>query len=91
MVAWFDEKFEQEVTDLLVGEKVLKRFEPWRAFERSDPGQFDNIQTHIDYIGWLAERRAWLGGDSFFSIAGCDRRRRISHAWTISAATSPGP
>ena len=25
LVAWFDEKFEREVTDLLVGEKVLKR------------------------------------------------------------------
>ncbi len=69
LVAWFDEKFDQEVTQLLVGEKLMKRFlglgEP-----RSDAirAGLRNIRTHLDYITWLSERRTWLGGDQF-SIA----------------------
>jgi len=66
LVGWFDGKFETEVTDLLVGEKVLKRFlgrgEPSSSAIRAG---LANISIHLDYIGWLAERRAWLAGDSF--------------------------
>lgn len=66
LVGWFDEKFEREVTDMLVGEKVLKRFlgrgEPSSAAIRAG---MSNISIHLDYIGWLAERRPWLGGNAF--------------------------
>src|SRR3546814_1280854 len=58
LVAWFDRKFDREVTDLLVGEKVLKRFlgigEPSREAIRAGHA---NIAIHLDYIGWLADRR----------------------------------
>ncbi len=66
LVAWFDRKFDREVTDLLVGEKVLKRFlgigEPSSEAIRAGHA---NIVIHLDYIGWLAERRTWLAGDRF--------------------------
>ena len=67
--AWFDEKFAAEVTSLLVGEKVQKRFlglgEPSSQAIRAG---LANIGTHMAYIDFLAERRTWLAGDSF-SIA----------------------
>lgn len=66
LVAWFDLKFGREVTDNLVGEKMMKRFlgrgEPNSAAIRA--GHF-NIQYHLDYIGYLTERRRYLAGESF--------------------------
>lgn len=69
LLAWFDEKFANEVTSLLVGEKVQKRFpglgEPSSQAIRAG---LANITTHMAYIEYLAERRTWLAGDRF-SIA----------------------
>lgn len=66
LAAWFDHKFDGEVTAHLVGEKILKRFlglgEPETAVIRAAQ---QNIHGHLDYIGWLAERRTWLAGDDF--------------------------
>ncbi len=66
LVAWFDLKFGREVTENLVGEKMMKRFlgrgEPNSAAIRA--GHF-NIQYHLDYIGYLTERRRYLAGESF--------------------------
>ena len=66
MVAWFDDKFNREVTILLHGEKVMKRFlkigEPNSSAIRA--GQ-QNIRYHLDYISYLCERRTWLAGDEF--------------------------
>lgn len=64
LVAWFDDKFAREVTDNLVGEKVMKRFlglgEPDSAAIRAG---HTNIRTHLDYVAFLAERRSWLAGE----------------------------
>src|SRR3546814_20522000 len=58
LVAWFDRKFDREVTDLMVGEKVLKRFlgigEPSSEAIRAGHA---NIAIHLDYIGWSSEER----------------------------------
>ena len=66
LVAWFDEKFNGEVTRNLVGEKLFKRLlgrgEPNSSAIRAG-GQ--NLKTHLDYIGYLAERRKWLAGDAY--------------------------
>ncbi|WP_193172710.1 glutathione S-transferase family protein [Nisaea nitritireducens] len=66
LVAWFDRKFNAEVTEMLVGEKLMKRFlgtgEPSSAAIRAG---HTNIATHLGYIGFLAERRNWLAGDHF--------------------------
>jgi glutathione S-transferase len=66
LVQWFDAKFNNEVTENLVGERVMKRFlklgEPHAPAIRAG---LANIHYHLDYIGWLAERRTWLAGDDF--------------------------
>lgn len=66
LVAWFDEKFGPEVTINLVEEKIMKRFlgmgEPNSSAIRAGHA---NIHQHLDYIGWLMERRKWLAGDHF--------------------------
>ena len=64
LTAWFDHKFHSEVTDNLVNEKIMKRFlglgEPNSAAIRAGN---QNIHYHLDYIGYLTERRRWLAGD----------------------------
>ncbi len=63
---WCDVKLNGEVTEHLVGEKFMKRFmamgEPDAQAIRA--GQ-QNLRTHLDYIGYLADRRTWLAGDDF--------------------------
>ncbi len=64
LVAWFDQKFNSEVTDKLVNEKVMKRFlglgEPDSREIRAAQA---NIHTHLDYIAFLTDRRFWLAGE----------------------------
>tara|TARA_R110002124_G_scaffold287216_2_gene471601 strand:+ start:7425 stop:8093 length:669 start_codon:yes stop_codon:yes gene_type:complete len=66
LTCWFDIKFNQEVTDNLVGEKLMKRFlkmgEPHGPSIRAGHA---NIHYHMDYIGFLTEKRNWLAGDDF--------------------------
>lgn len=66
LVSWFDVKFNREVTDNIVGEKLMKRFlklgDPHGPSVRAGHA---NIHYHLDYIGFLAERRAWLAGSAF--------------------------
>lgn len=64
LIGWFDHKMQAEVTDLLVGEKAMKRLrgrgEPDSSVIRAGCA---NIRGHLDYIGWLTERRNWLAGE----------------------------
>ncbi|MEE8559211.1 MAG: glutathione S-transferase family protein [Alphaproteobacteria bacterium] len=66
LVAWFDLKFNREVTVNLLGEKIHKRF---LGLGHPDSGAIRaghaNITTHLDYIAYLSERRKWLAGDEF--------------------------
>jgi glutathione S-transferase len=66
LVAWFDVKMNREVTDLLLGEKLMKRLvgsgQPDSAAIRAGKA---NLAYHLDYISYLAERRRWLAGDHF--------------------------
>ncbi|MGE0748797.1 MAG: glutathione S-transferase family protein, partial [Rhodospirillales bacterium] len=60
MAAWFNRKFNVEVTDNLLGEKLMKRFLGLGTPDsRAIRAGKDNIHYHLDYIGWLAERRTW--------------------------------
>jgi len=65
LVAWFDHKFHAEVTQNLLHEKQMKRLlgrgNPDAAAIRAG---YANLKPHLDYIGWLAETRAWLAGHS---------------------------
>ena len=66
LVAWFDDKFNREVTENLVGEKFMKRFLRTGApHGPSIRAGHENIHYHLDYIGFLTERRRWLAGNEF--------------------------
>jgi glutathione S-transferase len=79
LAAWFGVKFHAEVTANLVGEKVFKRL----ANPRGEPDSrkirsgYAHIHEHLDYIGWLSERRAWLGG-TLFTLADIVAAAQIS-------------
>jgi len=66
LVGWFDVKFHREVTENLVNEKLMKRYlklgEPHGPSVRAGHA---NIHYHLDYIGFLTEKREWLAGDVF--------------------------
>jgi glutathione S-transferase len=66
LVAWFDGKMAREVTDPILGERLMKRLlgsgQPDSATLRVAKG---NLGHHLDYISFLAERRRWLAGDHF--------------------------
>jgi glutathione S-transferase len=65
LVYWFDRKFNIEVTENLVTEKIMKRLlglgEPNSQVIRAG---HTNIHTHLNYISYLVDRRNWLAGDN---------------------------
>ncbi|NOZ43202.1 MAG: glutathione S-transferase family protein [Alphaproteobacteria bacterium] len=75
LIDWFDVKFNEEVTTLIIAEKVMKRFLKLGVPEASNIRcAAINLKQHLKYIEYLAERRNWLGGD------------KISHADIAAAA-----
>lgn len=93
LVAWFDGKFAQEVTRNLLGEKFMKRL-----LGRGNPDAgalragYANLRHQLEYIGWLAETRRWLSGDTL-SLADFTVAAHLSALdfasdvdWTVSAA-----
>lgn len=64
LVEWFDMKFDREVSQLVLFEKVFKRQmgygEP--SSEAIRAGK-KNIAYHMDYIAHLLQSRNWLGGE----------------------------
>ena len=62
--AWFDDKFYREVTLNLLGERVQKKI-MGRGYPDSKNVKkgSSKIKFHIDYMGWLLDRRRWLAGD----------------------------
>ena len=63
LVAWFDDKFHQEVTSKLVYERVNKKLtrEGYPDGTRVKDG-VKAIKFHLDYMGWLLDRSRWLAG-----------------------------
>ncbi len=63
LVAWFDGKFDAEVTRNLNGEKYIKRLagrgHPDATALRNG---YTALREHLQYLGWLAETRKWLAG-----------------------------
>lgn len=66
LVNWFDDKFHEEVTALILYEKVNKRLmgqgTPDSTAIRAG---LSNITYHLDYIAYLTDRRNYLAGDTF--------------------------
>lgn len=66
LTAWFDHKFQREVTANLVDEKINKRFLGLGAPSSSAiRAGHANIEIHLSYIEYLMERRNWLAGENF--------------------------
>jgi glutathione S-transferase len=68
LMAWFNEKFYEEVSGPLVTERIYKRF--MRSDEGGGAPSTDalraakaNVRYHLAYIGWLARSRNFLAGD----------------------------
>jgi len=78
LIGWFEGKMVREVTDNLLGEKVLKRYsglgQPSSAAVRAGHA---NIHPHLEYIGWLADHRNWLAGEEF-SLADISAAAQLS-------------
>jgi glutathione S-transferase len=70
LVGWFDGKFAQEISVLLLKEKNIKRYLRQEG-GASGPNSAiirvakQAIHWHLDYISWLIDRRKWLAGDDF--------------------------
>ncbi|MHC8508695.1 MAG: glutathione S-transferase family protein [Rhodospirillales bacterium] len=66
LVRWFEVTFDAEVTQNLLGEKIMKRFlglgEPSSAAIHAGCA---NLKHHMDYLAHLLQRREWLAGDAF--------------------------
>ena len=66
LMSWFNEKFFEEATGLLVTERIYKRFmdngggAPVAEIIRAAQ---TNVRYHLAYIGWLAKTRNYLAGD----------------------------
>ena len=78
LAGWFDLKMHREVTENLVGEKMMKRIigegQPNSQAIRAGHA---NLPHHLDYIGYLVDRRRWLAGDHF-SIADISAAAQLS-------------
>ncbi len=65
LIDWFDHKFDYEVTQNVLFEKVFKHYfgqgEPNSAAIRTGK---TNMLYHLDYIGYLAGERYFLAGDA---------------------------
>lgn len=70
LMAWFDGKFAREVTNPLLHERLFKRLkgEGPPNSERLRIAA-SNLRHHLDYLGWLADRRRGLAGEQ---ITGAD-------------------
>lgn len=78
LVDWFHGKFNREVTQPLVAEKVVGRFAGGPAGQTHAPPNVEllralraNLRYHLGYISFLADQRRWLAGDemSFADLA----------------------
>lgn len=63
LVAWFDDKFQREVTENMLYERVNKRLA--RSGYPDGPALkagSRNIRVHLDYMTYLLEQHSWLAG-----------------------------
>lgn len=65
LMAWYDGKFSREVAAPLLHERLFKRLKGEGApnSERLRIA-LANLRPHLDYLGWLADRRKFLAGDA---------------------------
>ncbi len=65
LVAWFDDKFHQEVTSKLLYERVNKKImKTGYPDSQNVKAGAKAIRFHLDYMDWLLDQRRWLAGDA---------------------------
>lgn len=94
LLGWFDDKFNLEVTRNLLEEKQMKRL-----LGRGNPDAgairagYANLRPHMEYLGWLAETRAWLAGPALTlaDLAAAAHLSALDYMgdvdWTVSEAS----
>lgn len=64
LVAWFDDKFHNEVTSKLLYERVNKKVMGAGYPDSTNvKAGARAIKYHLDYMHWLLDHRRWLAGD----------------------------
>ncbi|AKS47642.1 glutathione S-transferase [Octadecabacter temperatus] len=64
MVAWFDDKFNDEVTTKLMGERVFRKVMGTGYPDSANVKAGSRaIKYHLDYMHWLLDQRRWLAGN----------------------------
>jgi len=82
---WFIVKFEAEVTDMTLRERVDKRLQRRGQpdYERLSQGA-KALAWHLDYMAWLLDKRPWLAGETY-SFADIAAAAQLSALDYISA------
>jgi glutathione S-transferase len=70
LMSWFLEKAVEESAQYFIDEKIYKRMRGPKEGGGSPDSTIlraarANLKVHLDYIGYLAERRNWLAGEHF--------------------------
>lgn len=92
LTEWFLIKFDREVTENLVVEKLVRRLSgeghPHTSAIRAG---LANIHYHLDYIAYLAERRPYLAGDhlSVADLAAAAQLSLIDYLGDVPWETNP--
>jgi glutathione S-transferase len=64
LCAWFDDKFNEDVTRKVMGERVWKKvMKLGYPDSKTVKAGLGAIKYHLDYMGWLLDQRRWLAGD----------------------------
>ena len=65
LCGWFDDKFNQEVTRKVMGERVWKKvMKKGYPDSKTVKEGLSAIKFHLDYMSWLLDQRRWLAGDA---------------------------
>lgn len=97
LVSWFDEKFNAEVTQPIVGEKVIGRFLPAELgggapdMSRVRAG-ISNLRAHLHVIASLTDARNWLAGPTLTAadLAAAAHLSCIDYLGDVPWHESPG-
>ena len=92
LVAWFDGKFDLEVTRNLNGQKYIRRLAGrGHPDGNSLRAGYAGLRVHLPYIGWLAETRKWLAGAtlSLADLAAAAHLSVLDFAGDVDWSVSP--
>src|SRR5207302_3153250 len=63
LCAWFDVKMNLDVTENLLGEKMMRRYQgQGQPNSQEIRAVHDNLPGHLDYFGYIVEWLRWLAG-----------------------------